>query len=77
MANSEGGKDDTTTPGPEAEPQQPEGRSRETEPELLTYLQARPAAGAGPTLTEPPGGAGIEADEQLEEREMPRRAMEQ
>jgi hypothetical protein len=77
MAYSQGGNNDTTTPGPETEPQQPEERSRETEPEMTAYLQARSAADAGPTSPEHPGAASTEADEQPEEREMPRRAMDQ
>jgi hypothetical protein len=54
-----------------------EGRSRETEPEMMAYLQTRSAAGAGPASAEDAGAASYEADEQLEEREMPRRAMDQ
>jgi hypothetical protein len=77
MAYSQGGESDTTTPGPETESQQPEGRSRETEPEMTAYLQARSRADAGPTSAEPPGAATTEADEQPEEREMPRRTMDQ
>ena len=77
MANSGNGDDYTTTPGPEAAPQQPEGRSRETEPEMTAYLQARPAADARPAVAQDAGAAGTETDEQPEEREMPRRAMDQ
>jgi hypothetical protein len=54
-----------------------EGRSRETEPEMMAYLQARSAAGAGPASAEDAEAAGLEADAQSEEREMPQRAMDQ
>jgi hypothetical protein len=77
MANSGNGGNYSTTPGPEADPQQPEGDARETEPEMTAYLQARSAADVSPALTEDAGAAGTETDEQLDEREMPRREMDQ
>jgi hypothetical protein len=54
-----------------------EGRSRETEPEMMAYLQTRSAAGADPVSAEDAAATSYEADEQLDEREMPRREMDQ
>ena len=54
-----------------------EGRSRETEPEMMAYVQAQSAAGAGPAAAEDARPASFEADAQPEEREMPQRAMDQ
>ena len=54
-----------------------EGRSRETEPEMMAYLQAQSAAGAGAASAEDAAASSYEADEQLDEREMPRREMDQ
>jgi hypothetical protein len=68
MAYSEGGNNKT---------QQREGRSRETEPEMMAYLQTRSAAGAGPASDEHAEAASFEADAPPEEREMPQRAMDQ
>jgi hypothetical protein len=67
----------TYTEGGNSKTQQREGRSRETEPEMMAYLQAQSAAGASPASAEHAEAASFEADAQPEEREMPQRAMEQ
>jgi hypothetical protein len=69
MAKSGNGGNDTTT--------QSEMRSRETEPEMTAYLQARPAAEASPVLADDAGAADTQTYEPPEEREMPQRAMDQ